>query len=156
MVDRWSRSWRELVSRTDASPDRSPDVSRPSGRFERALASFTEALSDDLNVARALASMNEAAAEDHGAACSARELASLLAMDGVVGVLGRNARVANSGATDPAFVERVESLMAERAAARAARQWDRSDRIRAELSALGIVVTDGPHGASWTHAMDRD
>jgi cysteinyl-tRNA synthetase len=78
----------------------------------------------------------------------------MLAMDSVLGVLGRNARLDDLAATDLDLVRRVESLMAERAAARAARQWARSDQIRAELSALGIAVSDGPAGATWVRVTN--
>jgi cysteinyl-tRNA synthetase len=46
----------------------------------------------------------------------------------------------------------VESLIAQRAAARAAKDWPASDRIRDELAALGVTVKDGPQGAKWSRA----
>jgi cysteinyl-tRNA synthetase len=74
-------------------------------------------------------------------------------MDSVLGVLGRNAPVAGAAPTeDPAFVARVEALIAQRAAARAAKDWPASDRIRDELAALGVTVKDGPRGATWSRA----
>ena len=36
-----------------------------------------------------------------------------------------------------------------RQAARAAKNWAEADRIRDELKARGIVVTDTPQGAKW-------
>jgi len=51
---------------------------------------------------------------------------------------------------DTSFVARVEALIAERAAARAAKAWPASDRIRGELAALGVAVKDGPQGATWS------
>jgi cysteinyl-tRNA synthetase len=116
------------------------------------LAAFTDALCDDLNVARAIAALNEAvgAARGAGTHCPHRELSSLLAMDSVLSVLGRNAAVTGAApAEDPAFVEQVEALIARRAAARVAKDWPESDRIRAELTALGVTVKDGPSGATW-------
>ena len=71
-------------------------------------------------------------------------------MDSVLGVLGRNAAVAGAApAEDPDFVARVELLLAARSAARAAKDWPESDRVRAELTALGVAVKDGPGGATW-------
>jgi cysteinyl-tRNA synthetase len=74
-------------------------------------------------------------------------------MDSVLAVLGRNSPVAGAApAEDPAFVAAVESLLARRSAARSAKDWGESDRIRAELAALGVTVKDGPAGATWVRA----
>jgi cysteinyl-tRNA synthetase len=154
MVDRWSRCQSDLVARAAASMDRSSDEVLSPGPFERALSAFALSLADDLNVARGIAALNEAVAQGDCRACPVRELSSMLAMDSVLGVLGRNARLDDLAATDLDLVRRVESLMAERAAARAARQWARSDQIRAELSALGIAVSDGPAGATWVRVTN--
>jgi cysteinyl-tRNA synthetase len=157
MVDRWCRAHAAAVARAAAASSAgvvAPDESRAPGPFERGLAGFTDALCDDLNVARAIAALNEASAapaDAVSAACPHRELTSLLAMDSVLGVLGRNAPVADAAPTeDPAFVARVEALIAQRTAARAAKDWPASDRIRDELAALGVTVKDGPQGATWS------
>ena len=159
MIDRWSRAHAQLLQRArpaSASPSAAtlaPDESRKPGPFELALAEFTAALCDDLNVARAIAALNEAVSaksDPLAHACPQRELTSFLAVDSVLGVLGRNAAVAGaSPAEDPEFVARVESLLAARSAARAAKDWPESDRVRAELTALGVAVKDGPGGATW-------
>jgi cysteinyl-tRNA synthetase len=154
MVDRWCRAHTVAVTRAGAAAYEAPDESRAAGSFERGLAGFTDALCDDLNVARAVAILNEACGadtEESGVACPHRELASLLAMDSVLGVLGRNSRIAGAMAADcPEFAARIEALVSRRAAARAARDWQTGDRIRAELLELGVVVKDGPEGTSWT------
>jgi cysteinyl-tRNA synthetase len=46
--------------------------------------------------------------------------------------------------------EGVESLVAERVAARRGKDFARSDAIRDELLAAGISVHDGPTGSTWT------
>ncbi len=43
----------------------------------------------------------------------------------------------------------VEALLAERAAARKAKDFKTSDRIRDELAAEGVIIEDGPAGATW-------
>ena len=45
--------------------------------------------------------------------------------------------------------EKVEALIAERVAARAAKDWAAADRIRDALTALNVEVMDGPTGATW-------
>jgi cysteinyl-tRNA synthetase len=158
MVDRWSRAHTQLLERAKPAlasvPKLAPNETRNPGPFELALTEFTAALCDDLNVARAIAALNEAVtvnSDDHASSCPQRELSSLLAMDSVFGVLGRNAAVAGAApAEDPEFVARVESLLAARTAARAAKDWTESDRVRAELTALGVAVKDGTDGATWS------
>jgi cysteinyl-tRNA synthetase len=155
MIDRWCRAHSQLVASAaaDASAGRAAtDESRPAGPFERALGEFTDALCDDLNLARAIAALNGAVAHrSYSAQCVHRELASLVAMDSVLSVLGRNAPVAGAvGGEDPSFVGAVEALIARRAAARASKDWAESDRIRDELAALGVTVKDGPSGPTWS------
>ena len=43
-----------------------------------------------------------------------------------------------------------EQKLAERAAARERKDFDASDRLRAELAAMGITVADTPEGQTWT------
>ena len=44
----------------------------------------------------------------------------------------------------------MEMVLEDRAAAKAAKDWTRSDAIRDHLKALGINVKDGKNGAEWT------
>lgn len=45
--------------------------------------------------------------------------------------------------------EEIERLVAERSAARAAKDWKRADEIRNCLKDMGVVLEDGPRGTSW-------
>jgi cysteinyl-tRNA synthetase len=154
MIDRWSRARDQLIARAAGDGRADADEACAAGPVERGLSAFSEALCDDLNVARSVAAVNEAVATDGSLACPRRELSSLLAMDSVLGVLGRNAPVSGSRA-EAGFESKVDALIARRAAARAAKDWAESDRIRDELSALGVAVKDGPTGASWTRSALR-
>jgi cysteinyl-tRNA synthetase len=146
-IDRWSRAHAQLVA---AAPGRTADPDRPTGPFESGLAEFTEALCDDLNVARAIAALNGAASADGSAADPVRELAALEQMDSVLSVLGRNRAI---GGGDDGLAAQVEEILVRRTAARAAKDWAASDRIRDELVALGVAIKDGPQGTTWTRIV---
>jgi len=50
---------------------------------------------------------------------------------------------------DPAQVETIERLIADRTQARNDRDWARADQIRAQLENLGVQLTDTPTGPTW-------
>jgi cysteinyl-tRNA synthetase len=50
---------------------------------------------------------------------------------------------------DPAELEAIERLVAERTSARKEKNWARADEIRAVLEKLGVQVTDTPTGPVW-------
>ncbi|RYZ56553.1 MAG: cysteine--tRNA ligase [Proteobacteria bacterium] len=45
---------------------------------------------------------------------------------------------------------KIESLIADRKAARDAKDWARGDELRKELTEMGIELMDGPEGTRWT------
>ena len=49
-----------------------------------------------------------------------------------------------------AIKDEVEQLLARRAIARAAKDWDSADEIRDALAAMGVAVKDTPDGVVWT------
>lgn len=150
MVDRWTRAHKALLKAAIATGSVTPNETLPAGPLETALADFTQALCDDLNVARSIAAINTAIGVV-APACPHRELASLLAMDSVLAVLGRNDPVRGAvQSSDPVFVAKVEALLERRDQARAAKDWAASDLIRSQLQALGVNVKDGQDGATWS------
>jgi cysteinyl-tRNA synthetase len=52
-------------------------------------------------------------------------------------------------AEDPAFVREIEALIAERAEAKKAKNFARSDEIRNQMKERGIILTDAPSGTLW-------
>ncbi|MFG5119356.1 cysteine--tRNA ligase [Methylorubrum sp. POS3] len=105
-----------------------------------------DALCDDLNTPAAIGELHRLAGTDASA---------LKAAAGLMGFLGETkaqreaARVSAAGVD----VATVEALIAERKAARAAKDWAASDRVRDALVAMGVSVKDNKDGTTtWTVA----
>jgi len=117
-------------------------------------AEFLKALNDDLNTPGAMATLFALSSEiergmtagDHGVV--ARAKGELRAAADLLGVLQSDPDAWFGGA-DAELKAEVEALLAERQAARAAKDWPAADRIRDRLNALDVVVMDGPEGATW-------
>jgi len=70
----------------------------------------------------------------------------ILAADPGSYLAGRRDRLVRQREIDVAQVQR---LLADRTAARAAKDFTRADAIRGELATLGVVAEDTPHGTEW-------
>jgi cysteinyl-tRNA synthetase len=115
--------------------------------FER----FRQALADDLNAPRAMAVVWDVARSDVLAEADRRDL--LRRFDPILGLrLGESpdAAVEDAWEEDP----RIDGLLAERQAARAAKDWATADRIRDEFAAEGIEIVDSPEGPRWRRKGD--
>ena len=53
------------------------------------------------------------------------------------------------GGVDDATRTRIDALVAARVEARTTKDWAAADRIRAELTDLGVEVMDSKDGATW-------
>ncbi|HUO23840.1 MAG TPA: cysteine--tRNA ligase [Caulobacteraceae bacterium] len=111
-----------------------------------------EALLDDLNTPRALAelfalakTLETSASPDERAVAKA----GLLAAGRLLGFLQADPEAWFEGGADAGLKAKVEALLAERFAARQAKDWATADRIRDELNALDVVVMDNAEGATW-------
>jgi cysteinyl-tRNA synthetase len=103
---------------------------------------FWSALADDLNAPQALAVVSEVARE--GGLAPADKWAVLADADRALG-FGLADLESDAGESDP----RIDALVAEREAARAARDFATADRVRDELAVEGIEIIDTPQGPTW-------
>jgi len=125
------RQLRDRVSEWSAAPD------GPRGDFDER---FRAALADDLDLPAAMALVSELLRSDLVPGAKAR---LLIAWDRVLGLDVARApqREALPGGT--------AALLASREKARAAKDFVTADRLRRELAAMGVAVTDTPDGQRW-------
>ena len=131
---------------------------------EESMNKFREGLENDLATPVAMAAMQKAAAGKGGVKASV-ELATLLKMDSVLSldviknafdVLDEQAKLsgaagnasANDHAGDPEAAE-IDALVAERTAAKKAKDFAKADEIRNQLTARGVIIIDTPNGSTW-------
>ncbi|HEY6982687.1 cysteine--tRNA ligase [Reyranella sp.] len=100
-----------------------------------------EALSDDLNTPLAISAVHRLS-----------DAASLLAGANALGLLQQDAeawfRWMPAGISGPGDSE-IEASIAARQAARKAKDFKESDRIRDDLKSKGVILEDGPGGTTW-------
>ncbi len=112
-----------------------------------------DALEDDLNTPKALAeffalakALNKAENTDE----RERLAASMLAAGELMGLLQQDPEDWFAGSVDGELsADEIEALIAERAAAKAGKDYAQADALRDKLAAAGIRIEDGPDGTTW-------
>jgi cysteinyl-tRNA synthetase len=114
-------------------------------------AAFEAALDDDLNISPALAALFDLVRELNrridgrvlSTADAARAVALVRDLDRVLGI---------APAAETALEPELQKLVDERAAARTARDWAASDRLRDALAERGVLIEDTRDGQRWRRA----
>ena len=141
------------IERVEAFLAATQDLLKPGREVPEA---FAEAMDDDVNIPRALAVLHEqtragnaalAAGEDASDAANA-----VMAMADVLGLaqlMSFNAE-GTSGAEHEALDSLIQAVLAERADARAQKDWAKADAMRDLLASAGVQVKDGANGSTWS------
>ncbi len=116
---------------------------------KRALQRFEAALDDDLNVAEALAAIHDFVREVNSALANNEIKAddqtllldTVAKFDSVFNIFGE--------AKKEMLDAEIQALVDDRQAARAAKNFARSDEIRNQLAAMGIILEDTKEGMRW-------
>lgn len=119
---------------------------------------FREAMDDDFNTAQALSVLGDVRqalnlareAEDTDKAAYLAGL--LIAIGEVLGLLQQDADAFLMSGDDEIDAAKIEQLIADRHAARKAKDWAKADEIRDAITAMGIVLEDEAGKTIWRRA----
>jgi cysteinyl-tRNA synthetase len=131
-----------------------PEFPQEEKKISSLIVKFEEALDDDFNTPEALGVLFTLVKEAN-AWCRARgekitsqaEYQIALLMRKHLIDLGEILNIYRSLPSEE--IEEIEAIMAERARARAARDWAKADKLRVRLFQKGIIVEDYPQGSVW-------
>jgi cysteinyl-tRNA synthetase len=144
---------RDLLEQSKASLDRlytalrrlkdvdADDVAAPDA--------FLAALGDDLNTPEAMAVLFSLATEANKSEKLAEQQTlkgRLLAAGALMGVLQSDPEAWFRSGDN---VDEIDTLVAERVAARQAKNWAEADRLRQVLAGMGVEVMDNAQGSTW-------
>ena len=144
-LDNAALAYQKLVNRIAALSDAPAAIDE--AEMQKLREGFTAALDNDLNTSLAITALYDALKAPVN---DATKLAIVADYDRVLGLglidaAAKLRKQAEPEESDP----RIEALLAERAAAKKARNFAEADRIRDMLKAEGITIIDTPQGAKW-------
>ncbi len=114
-------------------------------------AQFREALDNDLNTSLAVTALYDVLKAEANGATKRALIASFDEVLGL-GLLEHAAALKEREAAPAEGDGEIETLIAQRAAAKAAKNWAEADRIRDQLKAQGVELIDTKEGTTWRRA----
>jgi len=141
------RNLAEKAGVTDGG--RLEEEGRRTGKAAEYLALFDDALDNDLSTPRALAALWALVRDS--TIPPEEALRAVFDMDGVLSLNLKEEtfRQKRPAAADGALISKIETLIAERAAAKKEKDFAKADSIRTELKDMGVSLEDSPRGTIW-------
>jgi len=119
--------------------------------FDKYREKFINAMDDDINTADAIAAIfelvrdvNTALSENGSSAFAKSCLERVRELCDVLGIIQKQ--------EEASLDAEVEEMIEKRQAARKAKNFAEADKIRDELTAMGIILEDTPQGVKWHRA----
>ncbi len=127
--------------------ERAPDWTTQAG------SRFRAAMDDDFNTPEAMAVLFDLSAEANRSQ-DVNVSGELRALAGVLGLLERSPEEFLKGRTQEGGLDdvQIEALIAQRVAAKKARDFAAADRVRDELKQQGVILEDSATGTTWRRA----
>lgn len=136
----------------DLTDDRN-DLSKESDLYQK---KFNKAMDDDFNTPEALAVLFDVAREINRLRESSLENAIPLAQflkkqANTLGILQQDSEAFLQAGIQGDESQRIQVLITARNKARAAKNWAEADKIREQLTSLGVSLSDTSEGTDWHH-----
>ena len=144
-LDNTAKAYDKLIKRISALDN---DGQVKVEAADKLIASFMEAMDNDLNTSLGLTSVYDVLKADVNDATKRYVLGEL---DKVLS-LNLLEEKKSENTSDDALTAEIEDLIAKRTEARAAKDWATADAIRDKLTAMNVVVVDTKDGISWHFA----
>jgi len=150
-LDNTKQSYEKLIARI-AALNFADDAAIDTVAEEKLRNAFAEAMDNDLNTSLAITVLYDVLKEntnDRTKLSLLAEFDKVLSLNLIEGAKAYNDSK-NEAGSDDAVVKEIEELIAERAAAKKARNYARADEIRAYLLSKGVVLTDTKEGTTYS------
>ena len=145
-LDNTAKAYEKLIKRISALDD-SGEVDQ--NKANELIASFKEAMDNDLNTSLGLTCVYDVLKADANGATKRYVLGEL---DKVLSLDLLKAPKETTASADDALTAEIDALIKQRTEARANKDWATADAIRDKLSAMNVVVVDTKDGISWHFA----
>jgi len=151
-LDNAAVAYEKLIARIAALDPADGEID--SSKYEELRKSFVEAMDNDLNTSLAVTALFDVLKADANGATKLALIANfdeVLCLDLIAKAAKKREEDAVSNA-DPELIAKIEALIAERTAAKKERNFARADEIRAELTAMGVILEDTKEGTKYKFA----